>query len=350
MATDAPRILVLADCGPEVGGGHVMRCLALAQALMAKGAACAFLAPPAVARVLDAFAPSGLERRSIADGPLHDLIEAGVREADAWAATAVLVDHYQVRAPQERLLRGGGRRILCIDDLADRPHDCDVLIDPTLGREPGAYAALTSRGCTLLAGPEHALLWPQYAEARKAALARRNPVDPPRRLLVSLGLMDLRGVTGRVMRLVAPGLDGIEADVVVGSGAASLTWLGRLAAQNPRIRLHVDTRDMAGLIATADIGIGAGGASAWERATLGLPSLNLVLAENQQALTQELDRRGASLAVDVRDRSFAEALPAAFQRLRSEGELRASLSRVSAALSDGAGAERAADAILRVLA
>ena len=350
MADAAPRILVLADCGPEVGGGHVMRCLALAQAVMARGASCAFMATPPVARVLGAFAPASIERRVVAEGPLHELVEGAARDAEAWAATAVLVDHYGIAPQQEQLLRGGSRRVLCIDDLADRPHDCDLLIDPALGRNAQAYQDLTPAACQVLAGPSYALLRPEYAETRSAALARRPPAGTPQRALISLGLMDLRGISGRVMRLISPALQDLDVDIAIAADASSLPWLRHLGSQNPRLRLHLDARNMAELISHADIGIGAGGASTWERAVLGLPSISLILAANQEAQTLELERRGAAIAVDAREPGFAETLPAAFERLKAEADLRTRLSQASAALCDGHGAARAAGAILALLA
>jgi UDP-2,4-diacetamido-2,4,6-trideoxy-beta-L-altropyranose hydrolase len=261
----------------------------------------------------------------------------------------VLVDHYRMAAPQERLLRSAGRKLVCIDDLASRPHACDLLVDPTLGRQPQAYAGLTGEGCTLLLGPEFALLRPGYAKARASTLARRQPQDPPRRLLVSLGLMDLRGITGRVMNLIRPALGELETDVVLGTGAQSRGWIEHLARENPLITLHVDARNVAKLIASADIGVGAGGASTWERAVLALPSLNLVLADNQAGLAQQLDQMGASIAIDTRDKSFAESLPSVFERLSSDAGLRTNLSRVSAGLCDGKGADRVAEAVSALL-
>jgi UDP-2,4-diacetamido-2,4,6-trideoxy-beta-L-altropyranose hydrolase len=350
MAHGAPRILVLADCGPEIGGGHVMRCLSLAQALTAAGAVCAFVTTPDAARVLDAFAPAGLERRPIPDGPLHQLVEATAHAAGDWAADVVLVDHYGVGARQERLFRGEARRLVRLDDLAGVAHDCDLLIDATLGRDPDAYQAMTPSGCRVLCGPSYALLRPEYAAARPAALARRRTCEPPRRLFVSLGLTDLRGITGRVMNLLGPQLGGLEVDIAVGSAASSLTFLRRLADDNPQVRLHLDARNMAELIGAADIGVGAGGASVWERATLGLPSLNLVLAANQAGLAAELEGQGAVLAVDARSPGFGAALAPAFARLLGEPDLRARLSSASASLCDGQGAGRAAQAILALLA
>jgi UDP-2,4-diacetamido-2,4,6-trideoxy-beta-L-altropyranose hydrolase len=342
----ARRILFLADCGPRVGGGHVMRCLSLARALLDRGATCAMVSPPAVERVLDVFADPRIEHLAVAEGPLHALVDAARELAGSWSADVAVIDHYGLSAEQERHLR---LPITAIDDLADRPRHCALLIDPSLGREPQDYAALAPKDAIVLTGPAYALLAPAYAEMRAGALAARRPAAAPRKLLVSLGLMDLRGVTGRALNALEPLLEGLEVDVVVGGQAQSLPWLNHLTARDPRVRLHVDTRDMAALIGAADIGIGAGGSSTWERAALGLPSLSLVLADNQRQLTSELDRRGATLAVEARSETFASDLQAAFGRLRADGDLRQALSERSAALCDGQGAGRSARAVMQLV-
>ena len=337
------RVLFLADCGPEVGGGHVMRCLSLAQALMDRGVACAMVAPPAVSAVLDAFAHARIERLAAPDGQLHELVDAARGLAAQWRADAAVVDHYRLSAEQERRL---GVPIVAIDDLADRPHQCGLLIDPSLGRSAEDYAPLTPPGARVLTGPDYALLAPAYAKARGWAKGTRPPSATPQRLLVSLGLMDLKGITGRVLNLLEPLLHGLDIDVVVGGQAQSLPWLRHLASRDAKVRLHVDTQEMASLITAADIAIGAGGSSTWERAALGLPSISLILADNQRDLTFELERRGACLAVEARGDGFATALPAALGRLLGESDLRRRLTETSAALCDGQGASRAAAAVL----
>ena len=341
------RVMFLADCGPEVGGGHVMRCLSLARALLDLGATCAFVATPAAGKVLDAFADPRIQRLPADGAPLHALVDAARDHAAAWNANVGVVDHYGLSGEQEARI---AIPIATIDDLADRPHRCMLLIDPSLGRETRDYEHLTPPGALTLTGPAYALLAPAYAEARGGAIATRRPQEPPRRLLVSLGLMDLRGITGRVLHRLQPLPDGLEMDVVVGGQASSLTWLRHLAEADPRVTLHVDTQDMASLIAAADIGIGAGGSSSWERAVLGLPSISLVLADNQRALALEMDHRRACLAVDARGESFGAQLSGAFGRLLSDGELRKRLSERSAALCDGQGAARAAKAVLELVA
>jgi UDP-2,4-diacetamido-2,4,6-trideoxy-beta-L-altropyranose hydrolase len=324
-----------------------MRCLNLAEALMARGAACGMLATPATAKVLGAFAGPGLERIDLEAAPPESLVAAARAAAEPWGADVLVVDHYRMDAWHERRLAEATRTLAVIDDLADREHACALLVDPGLGRTEEQYRPLTPAGARLLTGPGYALLAPAYAKARARALKTRRTEAPPRRLLVSLGLMDLLGITGRVLHLIQDHLADLEVDVVVGGASGSLPWLRHLATRTPGLRLHVDTREMAKLISAADIGVGAGGSSTWERAVLGLPSLLLVLADNQHDLAVELGRRGAVIAVQADGaKGFTESVPQAFERLLGDAALRRSLSETSATLCDGQGASRVADAVL----
>ncbi len=349
-ATAKPvRVLFLADSGPDVGGGHVMRCLTLAGALARSGVLCAFVATPETAALLDAFAGPEIMRLDAQAGEAPVVAAQAVSLAELWGPHAVVIDHYGLDALQEARLRAGGRRIVVLDDTAERRHDADLLIDPSLGRIASDYQALLPGPARALTGPAHALLRPQFAAAREDSLARRSEA-PVRRLLIALGLTDLRGITGRVVNAIRAELKGLSTDIVVGATAPSLTWLRHLEGEDPDLRVHVDVQDMAGLMAGADMGIGAGGASVWERACVGLPALNLVLAENQAALARDLDEHGAVLAVEARGRDFPERLLAAFTRVRDDGALRLGLARTSASLCDGEGALRVAQAITDLVA
>jgi len=165
-------------------------------------------------------------------------------------------------------------------------------------------------------------------------------------LLVALGLTDVGGVTGQVVQALAYTARGLQMDVVVGGEAQSLPQLRDVAAGNPGIHLHVDTRDMAELTARADIGVGAGGSSVWERACLGLPSVSLILANNQGPMAKALEAAGALIALDARASDMADTIATAGSRLIQDAALRARLTAASSALCDGAGAARAAAAIL----
>ena len=256
----------------------------------------------------------------------------------------LVVDHYALDARWERAAVRPGTRLLAIDDLADRPHECDLLLDQNLGREAADYDALVPERTRRLIGPRFALLGPAFARARPASLARRDG-RPVERILVAMGGTDPGDATGAVLAALAerppPALAAI--DVVLGGTAP---WLDRVRTRAEAMpvptTLHVDTDDMPGLMTRADLAIGAAGSSAWERCCLGLPTLMLVLADNQRAAAQALDAAGAGLRVGrIDDHDLhgilirALAIPASPDRLST-------MSRTAAAITDGRGVGRIA--------
>lgn len=309
------RLLFACDAGPAIGGGHVMRCLTLAEALTRMGAACAFVDTHATGPLLDAFATRDIER---------------VGEAQDWPSDWVVLDNYRTTLGEEAGWRVASK-LAVIDDLA-RPHAADLVVDPSFGRDPADYAPAQA-----LTGPAHALVRRGFADRRSEALARRG--GAVRRALIAFGLTDVGGVTQAALDHLLPLRGEVTLDVVAGSGAPSLPRLRALAEQG-LIDLHIDVRDMAALSAQADIAIGAGGGSVWERAVLGLPSVVIPLADNQIAMTTLLDSYGALLSADLSD------LGRVWRRIVEDDALRRSLSERSAELCDGLGAERVARALL----
>ena len=190
---------------------------------------------------------------------------------------------------------------------------------------------------------------PAFAALRDEALARRAEKGPVRRILVSLGLTDVDGITGRVAALLAPLAGEARLDLVLGGGAPSLPALWDLAARDPRVELHVDTQHMPQLILEADLAIGAGGSTTWERCVLALPTLTLVLADNQAAAARALAASGATPWLDVQAPDFETALVRETRALLGDAGRRAALSAASAAVCDGLGADRVAKAFLAVL-
>lgn len=336
----APRILFAPDSGALIGGGHVMRCLTLAGAMRARGWSCSMLAGEGGLRLLAAFGPPGVQGIALAD-----------ETPDGWASAfaelggrfdIVTVDNYRLDAAQEARLHRAG--VVAIDDLADRPHRCRLLIDTSFERRAEDYAGLVPPAAGVLCGVSYALLRPAFAAARPAAAARRDG-RPARRALVSLGLTDLGGITAGVVETLARLANEVALDVVVGAGASSLPRLRALAQADGRVRLHVDAPDMARLMTEADIAVGAGGSTTWERACLGLPSVSLVLAENQAPQARALDAAGLALAVESGDAGFADGLADAWRKLSGDAELRRRMARRNLELCDGRGAERVAAAI-----
>lgn len=331
-----PRILFVVDAGAVVGGGHAMRSLTLAQALNAQGAACVFVGPPAIAELLDAFAP-GTPRIAA-----EDLAAAAVREA----FDAIVFDHYGLSEPDHRAM-AQGRPVLVIDDLANRALGADVVVDSGPGRKPADYLSLTGETTRLLLGPTYAPVRPEFAALREPALAWRG--EPVLRVLVSMGLTDVGGVTARVVDLLRPRVQDIGLDVVLGAQAPSLPGLTKIARRDPRVLLHVDTPHMARLTAEADIGIGAAGSSTWERCVLGLPSLMVVLADNQREAARAMAERDAALTADLAAADFEATFDRHLMRLMRDAGLRRQLAGNSAAVCDGLGAGRVAEVFLNLI-
>jgi UDP-2,4-diacetamido-2,4,6-trideoxy-beta-L-altropyranose hydrolase len=341
------RVLFFADAGPRVGGGHVMRCLTLARELTQRGAECAFVESRAAAAILRRFGwPAQTPLAMIGVEDLGELLAYAGQFAGLFDADTVVFDHYQLRAAGERALRLDGRKIVVIDDLADRPHDCDLLVDPGYGRRREDYAALVGEACHVLAGPDYALLRPDFAAARPRALSRRAKHGPAGRALVTLGLTDVDGLTCRVVRTLAPLLGDVRLDVAVGSDAPSLPELEALAVSDRRIHLAIDKREMASLAADADLSVGAGGSSVWERATVGLPTATVILAPNQRAMIERMAEGGLTIALDAAAADFEARLARAWTELAGDPALRWRLAERAADLCDGQGAARVARAVL----
>jgi len=197
---------------------------------------------------------------------------------------------------------------MVIDDLADRPHDCDLLLDQSLGREAADYAGLLPPAATPLIGPGYALLRPEFARLRAASLARRErPVL--RKLLVTMGGVDKDNATGRVLDALASCTlpDAVEITVVMGPQAP---WLSEVRAQAAAMpvptKVLVGVRDMAALMAESDLAIGGGGMTSIERCVLGLPTIIVIQAENQIRQAKDLERAGAAV---IYDRHSPSGLP-----------------------------------------
>jgi UDP-2,4-diacetamido-2,4,6-trideoxy-beta-L-altropyranose hydrolase len=339
------RILFLADAGAKVGGGHIMRCLTLAEALTRAGATCAFVAAPAARGVLDAFAEASVEVLPLDEEPsAAELATAGASQARSWRAGVIVADHYGFGPRDDEILGAACEELLIIDDLRRR-HAHGLVLDSSVGRTAADYP-----GREVLAGPAFALVRPAFAALRPATLARRAAGGAPRRILISLGLTDAGAITSRVVRALLPTLGEARLDVVVGGAAPSRIELEALAKAESRVTVEVDAHNMAELIAASDIAVGAGGSSAWERCCLGLPSLTVIVADNQRENTAALAQSGATLAITPPSGDFDARLKTAFSKLVSDTTLRAAMSASAAALCDGLGADRVAERLLAATA
>lgn len=334
VATENRNAIFRTDGGPSVGGGHVTRCFALAQALRSQGWRCAFAASPEISAAGLDFEAEGIDLLAA-----DDMSPAALAEHWSEGCDLFVVDHYGLGAEYESACRGWARRILAIDDLADRRHDCDLLLDPTLGRAPAAYDQLTPETCAVHCGPDYALLRPQFAAARTDVPADRESD----RLLVALGGTDPDNATAAVL----DGLRDLDAriDVVVGASAPHLEELRAVARDmGDRVALHagLDAAAMAALMARASLAVGAAGSTAWERCALGLPSLLVVIADNQRDVAAALSARGAAINLGEAGSVGAKTLRQAVGELLGAPQRLADMARAGRAITDARGAERLA--------
>lgn len=325
------------DADPAIGAGHVYRCLSLARQLAALGWRCRFAVGAATPVTVPALSRAGLDVV-----PLPPDAAAEMRALAAMRADLLVLDHYGRDAGFERRCRSAFGRILVLDDGPTRPHDCDLLLDPTPGRTAADYAGLVPRPAELLCGPAFALLRPAFAERRPAALARRR--EAVRRVLVAVGGTDAGGATALAVAAARQALPDARIDVVAGGAAPGLADIRRATAAAGGT-LHVDTEAVADLMAAADLAIGAPGGASWERCALGLPALLFTVAANQRDNAAALAAAGAAVDLGpptgwtvarLADRIAAFASdPAGLQRM----------SAAAAALTDGRGALRVAMAV-----
>ena len=348
------------DSSLHIGSGHAMRCLTLAEALRRRSANCIFVARPQTGDSLRAVEASGFEVRRLGEAPpptqcgyaewlgapwQNDAAQTIQALADRPAWDWLVVDHYGIDRRWELVARAASHRLLVIDDLADRPHEADLLLDQTLGRSPADYRHLVNAGCELHCGAAQALLRPEFAAWREASLARRAAA-PLEKIMVSLGGTDRDNLTRRV--LLALNDCARPCRVVVVLGAAS-PWIADIRTLVSCIDILVDVcvgvDNIAEIMAASDLAIGAAGSSAWERCCLGLPSLMVVLAENQQKVADELLRTGAARLLPASD-GLESALAAGIAALAASPQALHDMSRCAAALVPHGGTDALADRMM----
>ncbi len=322
----SPRIVLTPACFPGGGGGHVVRCLALARALEKAGAKCRFVVEPLGVDLLRRLGWTG------------DVVAAGdeasrLAAIHALAPDATVVDDYRLDGEFERVLSG---TVMAIDDFTHRRHACDLLLDSAYGRRVGDHGALPSSKRTLL-GPRYALL-------REGFALRREPELVVARVFICFGLSDVGGIAARAVRLLRPLAPEAAFDVAMASDAPSAAPLMALARGDSGLTIHLDA-DVAPLMQAADLGVGAGGGMVWERRAASLPQLVVTVAENQRPMAERLAADGIIAAVDLDDPAFDRRLQQAFETLLDLGERRAQIDRPGAEC-DGRGAQRAARALL----
>lgn len=357
-----------------------MRCLTLADALRAQGAQCHFICRAHLGHLMEVIHQRGYEVYSLVsqvdkaqdaikiiaatvpDTQKSQLIEPAHAawlgrgwQSDAQETALMLanlkpdwlvVDHYALDHRWEMALAPHYRKLMVIDDLADRSHYCTLLLDQNLGRKGQDYAELVPTHCQVLAGPEFALLRPEFAALRAYSLQRRQAQPGLHQLLITMGGVDQPNATTQVLQALKTCAlpPDCRITVVMGLTAPWLKDVRELAAQMPwPTAVVVNVNDMAQRMADSDLAIGAAGSTSWERCCLGLPTLMVVLADNQKMGAHALAAAHAARLIDAVN-TIATQLPLAVADLNNT-RCQSRMSFVASAVTDGCGADKVMNAM-----
>lgn len=306
------KVLIRTDASLQIGTGHLMRCLTLADALVEQGASVQFICRELPGNLIEMIESKGygvfVLHSPKTSRPGCFKAEANLFHSD-WLGVSqkqdaleckvfiekihpdwLIVDHYAIDKHWQMDLSSDYKKLMVIDDLGDRQHICDLLLDQNYGSTVEKYQPLVPLTCKVLAGVQYALLRPEFAQWRDISLKRRA-VTKFRKILITLGGVDQNNITGQVLEVLnqcsLP--QEIEITVVMGATAPHLNSIkAQLKTVSYVSQVLVNITNMAEIMANADLAIGATGATTWERCCLGVPSIQMVIAENQKETSQAL--------------------------------------------------------------
>lgn len=374
------NVVIRADAAVHIGSGHVMRCLTLADELRSCGAKVTFICRDWEGHLQKHIESKGY-RCFLLKRPSEDYSEPsneyaawlGVSKEQDAAETLALIhehiatnriehiatnridwcitDHYGIDAEWHGIVRQKVHQIMVIDDIANRHYDCDVLLDQNLYDNPEKrYQSRVPANCRLLLGPKYALLRPEFREARERLGARLVRNGEIKRIMVFFGGSDPTNETAKAVKaLQILNRKDIKSDIIVGIANPHREEIEQLCAQTPNLHFHCQVSNMADFMTQADLALGAGGSTTWERCCLGLPTLAVIIAENQAEMTETAARHGLQWNLgwnaQVSPGSIAEAIENC-ARLPGKVEL---YSRNGYETVDGLGAKRIAGVLSKFL-
>lgn len=345
------KVSFRSDASLKIGTGHVMRCLTLANLMKNQGWEVSFICRNHTGNLIDLIGKHNIDVYKL----ITTIEYSGTKELfhSNWLGVSqhqdaqdclpilqeiqpdwLIVDHYALDAQWENQLKNVYKRLMVIDDIADRNHSCDLLLDQTLGRIPNDYESLVPDSSFMMLGAQYALLRPEFAECREYSLKRRKQFQL-RNILVSLGGTDPDNFTAQVLDVLnhcsLP--ETIRVTVVLGVTYPHLESIKKLSKKmSYNIEFAINISNMAEVMSNSDIAIGAAGSTTWERCCLGLPTIQIVTAENQNMIARTLSDNGAVFAINN-----LKELPEAIKTVeRSMSSMSANAKNVT----DGKGAVR----------
>lgn len=336
------KIAIRADASTFIGTGHIIRCLSLAERLREQGADVIFMTRTLPGHINARIHAQGFTVVEVpeSDEPATYLLPLGTFD---W----LVVDHYTLSAEWETQARPFTRYLMVLDDLADRPHDCDLLVDQNFFEDRVTrYRHLVPADAEVLTGPDYALLRPEFHQLRKSLPKRSGEI---RRIMVSLGGADPNNATTKVLEgLSLLDLSGIAVNVIIGAANPNPDLVRRYS-ERLGFNCCLNVTDMAERMVATDLFIGAGGTTTWERMALGLPGVVVSIAENHRELSRQLAEHGYQLYLGPSEALTPDVVAAAVTTLRQCPETLRFMSRRGMELVDGRGTDRICE-FLRVRA
>ena len=359
------KVAIRTDASTVIGTCHVMRCKTLADELRSRGVGVRFICREHPGHMIpllhDAGYSTAVLPASAAGGYIQDTgrddyatwlgVEQAVDAAQTIEALGnfepdwLVVDHYGLDVTWERLLRPKVGHIFVIDDLANRHHDCDLLLNQNLYAEMEShYTEMLPHHARQLLGPRFALLRPEFHKARESLRKRDGTI---RRILVFFGGVDPTRETEKALEALRQlnRLD-IAVDVVIGISNPQADVIHTRCSEMPNVSFHSQISNMAELMERNDLAIGASGTSTWERCCVSLPTIVVTLAENQVDIAKSAARWGALIYLGQAQEVSVGALVAALSELMTSSSLVQSLTKKAGEICDGGGVNRVVNAML----
>lgn len=331
------RLLIRADASARIGTGHVMRCLSLAQGLHPSDPESVLVAAeitPALEQRLQA-AHVRLVRVGAPAGNAEDA-EKTLKIAREVKASWIVVDGYQFGADYQCRIKTAGFRLLLLDDYGHAEHySADLVLNQNLHANSAYYQKRESY-TRLLLGTRYALLRREFLACKER---KRGTPARATKILVTLGGADPDNVSNLVVQAIT-GLQDVETVVVLGGSNPNISSLREAVANSPAIKLVVDAQNMPELMAWADVAVAAGGTTSWELAFMGLPSLVIVLADNQVDVAHRLSHEGISINLGPFTKLRAEDITAALRSLLNDAPQRLAMEQRGRNLVDGDGVHK----------
>ena len=358
------NIVIRVDASIEMGTGHVMRCLTLADEFKKQSITSRFICRNINGHMGKLIRSKGYEVVLLPSPESKDIktsnnakwlrvsVEQDANEtSDALGdqIDLLIIDHYGIDYRWHEILRPRVKKIFVIDDLADRQLDCDFLLNQNIGYDTSSYKGLVPSQCQLLIGVHFILLRPQFSQYRVKTIGARLKVNEVKRILIFMGGYDPRGLVSQIVKALSQVQmrNQINFDLIVNETLPTLELLlEQIKADGLPITLLTNVDNMAEVMSIADIAIGAGGSASWERCCLGLPTLLISIADNQQNNVRHLVAKKAAIDLGDRDCLSTKVLIDALDGIISKPELVNNMTKHALNICDGLGVYRVVQKLL----